>query len=759
MKGTGYGQYVKMAKRMAERARDRKPQYAVVRRVDGVRADLIVGQSQTVIRNAEVIGDTTQLKAGDTVQIAWWDGDRPVAIAGTRLNAINGRMADAERRLDAINITRTTSTPNNTGGISDWQILRFSKGSLASVHEPTAEGMQDAMSIAAAGDMVLLPSLEIAVDCEVPAGVSVTGLSRSSSIILGTITLNEKSSLDSLKVLDCEGGEGDTEVTEAAAVIVNGSCRINNCDVFGVCCQSEDACGVCVNAGTAHISQSFVSGESNGIGYGFRFEGGTARIYESTVYGTTAQYSDDSKAFVHGVSLGEAVSECPPPPDNRLLMSSSAFVRGSFNDFHFQFVNQWERGRTITATRMEHSELFSVAANESVYGVAISPNFAYFCIRNSATSQVKVQRYATGEVTGTPYLELNYDAGIPVYTLIDENISYVVVNTPSAGIKIVELDFLEETVTTKETVALDIGSTEFGSFQWLAHHRYGEKDYIVAVASISYATGTYREGARVIVYNVTDHVLVDDVVDELETIPSLFFSSNSMTPAVTYNQKVIFTVLTEPANNDDYGNTCCFPTFIVDVTNGDVQRVSNRKGMGSNMALRSGVDFETGIYYLWVDEWVGSSEEKHLLKIDLSNPVMLQDADTAYISSIFYGQNDIVALENIYVDASYMLRVVPELTLIEDLSPSYWDDQTLAIDDDNRVAWRLTHNGMRGIPLDGGTEKTVSFDWSAIPFQYNDVKRIHGLMIFNNVAIVCIHSQNYSPAESETTYYLLKEAA
>lgn len=56
---------------------DRRPDYAIVYRIDASRVDIVTGASRTVIRNCIVKGDVRSLHIGQTVPIKWWRGGRP----------------------------------------------------------------------------------------------------------------------------------------------------------------------------------------------------------------------------------------------------------------------------------------------------------------------------------------------------------------------------------------------------------------------------------------------------------------------------------------------------------------------------------------------------------------------------------------------------------------------------------------------------------------------------------------------------------
>ncbi len=314
MRTLSYRQYIQAARRVNERMKDKRPQSALVRRVDGVRVDLIVGRSNVVIKNVEVIGDCSQVAPGDTVQIAWWDGDRPVAIVGANLGGLDGRMGAAEKRLAAINIVRPVSSPHITGGISDWQIIRFSNGSLSSVHEPDENGMQDALDVSRPGDNILLPTIQLAMSFSLPQGVIVTGISRFGSIILGTVRLAAGSALETLRVL-CKLNSAETAL--AVQGPLDGQARINNCDLWAWNCGDGEAIGALAEGGAFYIQKSYLAGETKyGRGMATKVVSGKLQLEDCRLYSDTEPVGEVS---VYGTLVGEMGSDCPSPISNSLL--------------------------------------------------------------------------------------------------------------------------------------------------------------------------------------------------------------------------------------------------------------------------------------------------------------------------------------------------------------------------------------------------------------------------------------------------------
>lgn len=81
-----------------------------------------------------------------------------------------------------------------------WIILYTSAGVVLMEYEVSLTGLTDALAAAVATNIVEIPICMITGDAEVPAGVKLMGVSRLSSIIIGTVTLNDGSTLENLTV-------------------------------------------------------------------------------------------------------------------------------------------------------------------------------------------------------------------------------------------------------------------------------------------------------------------------------------------------------------------------------------------------------------------------------------------------------------------------------------------------------------------------------------------------------------------------------
>jgi len=128
----------RIAKRVVKNAKDKRPQYATVRAINMTTIDIQVGNSPTIVRHVEIIGDIDTLSLGDTVQISWWNSRRPVAIAPGKVDKTvddiqhNGWYTHIQDVKDLMDTSynavlgearkAATSLANPTGTIGGWDI-------------------------------------------------------------------------------------------------------------------------------------------------------------------------------------------------------------------------------------------------------------------------------------------------------------------------------------------------------------------------------------------------------------------------------------------------------------------------------------------------------------------------------------------------------------------------------------------------------------------------------------------------------------
>lgn len=89
-----------------------------------------------------------------------------------------------------------------------WINLFDSSGQKLASYEVSLAGLTDALADAVATNVVEIPICQIAGDAEVPYGVILRGVSRIASVIVGTVTVNDLSSVESLTILNTGSDAG-----------------------------------------------------------------------------------------------------------------------------------------------------------------------------------------------------------------------------------------------------------------------------------------------------------------------------------------------------------------------------------------------------------------------------------------------------------------------------------------------------------------------------------------------------------------------
>lgn len=689
---SGIRSQAEIARKMADKAKDKRPQYAVVTGVDGVRIDVRVGQSKVAIKNVEVIGDTSAVAVGDTVQIAWWSQDRPVAIAGVQVSATNDRLAALEDRVSSIPTSRPISTPNPVGGIADWQILRFSGGALASVHDPSVEGMEDALTVSASGDLILLPSIELEMDFTIPEGVTVTGLSRSTSLVLGTVTLSTRSVLEKIRVIDTSSDE-----TEAIALIASDTSTVRDCDAWACACGSGGATGMRVDGGQPSVYASFISGEGT-PGYGIALAAGSVKLFETIVYGTTDQF-DGTDVYVHGTTLGSTACVCSL--ESGVLPST--FLSGNAS------------AGSVLPAHIEHPSLENPASltqyfshdlgNSSGYsGLAVYLTKVFFASSDGLVYRVNLNGTSSA-------VDRSIDlAGYGVQlAALDENIAYVVFQRDSDGkIVLSKLDFTNSPVV--ETVLEEY--TE--EFVWAGHNRgYWESYWIALVkpngvphviaTQVWWSDDDQGDAVRLLVHNTATEVTTFDFYEPVApgNTTTIYFVGEP----VCFSDKIVYTVSVSGYIGD---NECLIPAYVINFSDWSVDKIDNFNTDPAWDIYSSGACRIGNIYYCFV--WQrdpGSATEHGVMKIDFDDvtPNYALEQATAYMGTVYQSANATgYSVEWEYDPDHLTLRGLPVMTTIGAMD----NNNALCVDELKAYQHSDSLGTLNGYLLADGTESGVT---------------------------------------------------
>ena len=175
------------------------------------------------------------------------------------------------------------------GGI--W--LYDSAGEIADVYPATTQGLTDALVASQSGYVLYLPVCAITHSFTVPSGVKIIGIGRFSSRILGTITLTDGCSLESLTIRIDKNDSSDYCCILSPS---SGISYISDCHIQCFQMGSGDGIGLSiVSTGSVEIYNTHLEGFSTGgLGYGGALVSGSGALYHfgGRALGSTTPYKE-----------------------------------------------------------------------------------------------------------------------------------------------------------------------------------------------------------------------------------------------------------------------------------------------------------------------------------------------------------------------------------------------------------------------------------------------------------------------------------
>jgi hypothetical protein len=255
-----------IVRKETRRELDRRPNYAYVHAVDGIRADIRLPSSNAIVKNVIVIGSASGLIAGERVQISWWDNDRPVVVASIDNSDFLARLSLLESLVAGLMIPEGDSAALGGGDVNLGRIILIGNGSSWSF-EPTAVGLLEAFSQSVLGMTVIVPTGTISGNFTIPAGVMVVGFGRENTIIAGEVTGSDGASIESLKV---ENSVSSGDDVYALVGTISGIFEVY--DVVANACNqgAGDAYGIYQpTGGDTNVNYSTLRGEAYGGGLGY----------------------------------------------------------------------------------------------------------------------------------------------------------------------------------------------------------------------------------------------------------------------------------------------------------------------------------------------------------------------------------------------------------------------------------------------------------------------------------------------------------
>ena len=213
---------------------------ALIAVVDGQQVDIRPSGSSIVLRNVDVIGSIDDLEVGQEVQIIWKD-DRPYVLSASTADSLvqyfppdnitienssegisvkrsslqvghlafspamsDHRHEDLEGAITFIGAGPGIAVSGSTVSIAGNVIMRYNAGgALAEDWPANADGLDQALETARCGDVVEIPAGQLiasATGVVIPAGVTLRGVSKTKSIIRGSIYGGDNSVLENCSV-------------------------------------------------------------------------------------------------------------------------------------------------------------------------------------------------------------------------------------------------------------------------------------------------------------------------------------------------------------------------------------------------------------------------------------------------------------------------------------------------------------------------------------------------------------------------------
>lgn len=283
-----------LPRKIQERATRGRKVPAIVIEVFYDRATVrLASELGTVVRNLAVVGGPVVVDQAVTVD---YSSDIPVVVA----ESPEGLSEDDVKSL------LEEALENNVEATLQMSITLFSGGSIREIYPADETGLSNVLAEAVAGDVIYLPDVDISMNFTIPDGVSIVGVSSHQSIIRGTITMGEDTTLENLCVLNGIWGDAATYAIIAHST---GNAYIKNSEIHSYCCYSGTAYGVKLQTDTdlLHLQDCVIIADSStGSAYGILgATGGVCKVIDCFIYGKTDQYIGNG-IYVSGNTQGDS---------------------------------------------------------------------------------------------------------------------------------------------------------------------------------------------------------------------------------------------------------------------------------------------------------------------------------------------------------------------------------------------------------------------------------------------------------------------
>lgn len=636
--------------------------------------------------------------------------------------------------------SRTRTPPRGTPPeLSGDLIRRYAGGTrLVEIYEVTEAGLAEAVSDAVALDLILMPPCELTpTDFTLPADVTLAGDLRDSVILHCQITLSNNSKLYRFQNVHSSGSDAG----EISAVICNGTeVTIDDMTIWACQCTSGSANGVKISGGTLTVTNSNISGETiSGTGYGVNAVSGNATVRQTTVYGSTSQYS--GAVYVYNTVLGTEVCDCAGAGD---VVCAGVL----WSPLIYPYNNTGNTIKDVGST-MTVVDSLDLASADNVLNYPMTTDYLFV---NLGASLYRIALDGSGsDSTSTPPSHR-----IDGMTVKDNNTVFVHYFDDDDHVVLAKYDFVSDTWTTLYTdSAYESYDCNYAgrTFAWddcyfLTYYRYGTVESLVSC--LRYQEDSQNgDMVRIMVYSLVSNVLVSfDWFDVMPEDEHAQIGYGYWAIPRGYQDKLIWTIGID--TYEALQQACPCPSFCVNISTGVVTKIDD---LSRNPALNeyggcvqgnSGMDFSTGYYYFGTSLW-DNDNHNAIIKIDMStlNTTVL-NSGLDNLVWLTQSENGAYLLQETSPDV-WHLQTLPDLT---DLGYFPSGTSYVMVDIQAGYGWGLAvDDDLYGIDLDGSSDVTKTLTWPNPQYKYASNRSTSFMLVANNVLAAKIYSNDaqYGP--------------
>lgn len=429
----------------------------------------------------------------------------------------------------------------------------------------------------------------------------------------------------------------------------------------------------------------------------------------------------------------------------------SSFTSSSGPIYDPLVLSSWASGWTMGAaeTLVEYYSYDLAATSDYFHDLGFYGSYLFYTSKSGSCNRVLIDG-TSSTIAGAISCDPDYTNISRIrFCVMSETIVYVLYRY-SAGateqVRLVKLDYEAETRTLmdswNENETYDGDTKSYWSTAWMARAKYGAKDYLVAVTQWLGDSGNAL--VRILVWDtVNDEEIAFDwnyVMNAADYVE--FNDQDFVTRPSMYQGKMIFTAF--PNYYDDSSTALPWPSFIVDLADDSISKIGgSRSGSLAAPNVRgSGVDQDSGIYYVYVSNNDETVFPHDVLKIDLTDasPNYAVSNSTADEGTVIMGESQTWAAK--FLSTPSRFQVCGPLPALSAQATTATNSK-LFVDKTNNVAWQLAsdYNSLNGYELSGGTDKSIDLTWTGDKFKYASSQAIYPLLMFDGLFVVVVYSR------------------